>query len=66
MQLWIVLWSLLLPAPAPSAPTRPEQAGGEVRYRGLEALLATFDAKSGAAIERQKRKAIPMAPMSAD
>src|SRR5690606_347041 len=48
MQVWIVLWSLLLPSP-PTAASADEANGANVRYRGFEALLAKFDAGQGRA-----------------
>jgi len=48
MQVWIVLWSLLLPSP-PTVASADEANGANVRYRGFEALLAKFDAGQGRA-----------------
>jgi len=58
MQIWMMFLSLLLAPPSSATPSEIEHAS--VRYRGLEALLAKFDAVA------QNRNAIPIEPMSED
>jgi hypothetical protein len=48
MTLWIVLFSFLMPSsPQDAAETGLLQSEDEMRYRGIEKLLAKFEAEDG-------------------
>ena len=50
MATWILFFHLLFPtAPTAAAPPAGDEAKGGMRYRGIEAMFARFDAEAAVA-----------------